>query len=235
MPSREETGRIPQINGFGSCWERPPKPPSGPASQELRSLPASQGHHHGGSSIWYSRPQPDIARAQPHLGAKICSLKWAQELEAPKLTRQLVERRVRFTSKACNREGSFRPKADSTPTSQRAELLRMGGRGPSRNFSVSSDGHPEVGHQCSDQCHLDCFKCGLQFQGQFVPVSSEPVLRIVAACHGYWLPWRLRQSSACLQCRRPGFDPWVGKIPGEGNSSPLQYSCLENPMDRGAW
>ena len=126
MPSRGETGRIPQINGFGSCWERPPKPPSGPASHELRSLPASQGHHHGGSSIWYSRPQPDIARAQPHLGAKICSLKWAQELEAPKLTRQLVERRVRFISKACNRVGSFRPKADSTPTSQRAELLRMG-------------------------------------------------------------------------------------------------------------
>ena len=32
-----------------------------------------------------------------------------------------------------------------------------------------------------------------------------------------------------------GFDPWVGKIPGEGNGNPLQYSCLENPMDGGAW
>ena len=32
-----------------------------------------------------------------------------------------------------------------------------------------------------------------------------------------------------------GFDPWVGKTPGEGNGNPLQYSCLENPMDRGAW
>ena len=28
------------------------------------------------------------------------------------------------------------------------------------------------------------------------------------------------------------FDPWVGKIPGEGNGNPLQYACLENPMDR---
>ena len=37
------------------------------------------------------------------------------------------------------------------------------------------------------------------------------------------------------QCGRPGFDPWVGKFPGEGNGNPLQYSCLENPMDRGAW
>ena len=26
-----------------------------------------------------------------------------------------------------------------------------------------------------------------------------------------------------------------GRSPGEGNDNPLQYSCLENPMDRGAW
>ena len=35
--------------------------------------------------------------------------------------------------------------------------------------------------------------------------------------------------------RRPGFDPWVRKIPGGGHGNPLQYSCLQNPMDRGAW
>ena len=35
--------------------------------------------------------------------------------------------------------------------------------------------------------------------------------------------------------KRQGFDPWIGKIPGEGNVNPLQYSCLENPRDRGAW
>ena len=29
--------------------------------------------------------------------------------------------------------------------------------------------------------------------------------------------------------------PELGKSPGEGNSNPLQYSCLGNPMDRGAW
>ena len=32
-----------------------------------------------------------------------------------------------------------------------------------------------------------------------------------------------------------GFDPWVGKIHGEGNGNPLQYSCLEKSVDRGAW
>ena len=31
------------------------------------------------------------------------------------------------------------------------------------------------------------------------------------------------------------FDPWVGNIPGGGHGNPLQYSCLENPMDRRAW
>ena len=29
--------------------------------------------------------------------------------------------------------------------------------------------------------------------------------------------------------------PGSGRFPGEGNDNPLQYSCLENSMDRGAW
>ena len=29
--------------------------------------------------------------------------------------------------------------------------------------------------------------------------------------------------------------PGLGRSPGEGKSNPLQYSCLDNPMDRGAW
>ena len=32
-----------------------------------------------------------------------------------------------------------------------------------------------------------------------------------------------------------GFIPRLGRSPGEGNSNPLQYSCLEDSMDRGAW
>ena len=36
-------------------------------------------------------------------------------------------------------------------------------------------------------------------------------------------------------CKRPGFDPWVGKIPQHGNGYPLHYSCLKNSMDRRAW
>ena len=32
-----------------------------------------------------------------------------------------------------------------------------------------------------------------------------------------------------------GLIPELERSPGEGNGNPLQYSCLENPMDRGAW
>ena len=35
--------------------------------------------------------------------------------------------------------------------------------------------------------------------------------------------------------RDTGSVPELGRSPGEGHSGPLQYSCLENPMDRGAW
>ena len=35
--------------------------------------------------------------------------------------------------------------------------------------------------------------------------------------------------------RDTGLIPGSGRYPGEGNGYPLQYSCLENSMDRGAW
>ena len=42
------------------------------------------------------------------------------------------------------------------------------------------------------------------------------------------------KASAC-NAGDLGSIPGLGRSPGEGNSNPLQYSCLENPMDRGAW
>ena len=35
--------------------------------------------------------------------------------------------------------------------------------------------------------------------------------------------------------RDVGSIPGLGRSPGEGHGNPVQYSCLENPMDRGAW
>ena len=42
------------------------------------------------------------------------------------------------------------------------------------------------------------------------------------------------KESAC-SVGDPGSIPGSGRSPGEGNDNPLQYSCLENPMDGGAW
>ena len=37
------------------------------------------------------------------------------------------------------------------------------------------------------------------------------------------------------EVRDTGLIPGLGGSPGEGHGNPLQYSCLENPMDKGAW
>ena len=42
------------------------------------------------------------------------------------------------------------------------------------------------------------------------------------------------KASAC-NAGDLGSIPGLGRSPGEGNGNPLQYSCLENRMDRGAW
>ena len=42
------------------------------------------------------------------------------------------------------------------------------------------------------------------------------------------------KESAC-NTGDPGSIPGLGRSPGEGNGNPLQCSCLENPVDRGAW
>ena len=42
-------------------------------------------------------------------------------------------------------------------------------------------------------------------------------------------------KEAACNAGDPGSIPGSGRSPGEGNGNPLQYSCLENPMDRGVW
>ena len=49
------------------------------------------------------------------------------------------------------------------------------------------------------------------------------------------LPGGSDDKESGLQHRRLGFNQGLGRSPGEGNGHPLQYSCLVNPMDRGAW
>ena len=63
-------------------------------------------------------------------------------------------------------------------------------------------------------------------------VVSDPGLQ-----HDRLPRWHSGKESACQcrRCKRHKFDPWVGKMPWRRAWGPTRYSCLENPMDRGAW
>ena len=87
-------------------------------------------------------------------------------------------------------------------------------------------------------CSLD--KAGL-FQSQVQCAASEiQQKRLQADFRGKLgitaciTEWRNNNKSTC-RYRRGGFDPWVGKIPREENANLVQYSCLENSMNRGVW
>ena len=49
------------------------------------------------------------------------------------------------------------------------------------------------------------------------------------------LPWWLRRKASAYNVGDLGSIPGSGRSPGKGKGNPLQYSCLENSMDRGAW
>ena len=50
----------------------------------------------------------------------------------------------------------------------------------------------------------------------------------------WWIRWLKKKKSAC-NAGDVGSIPGSGRSPGEGNGNPLQYSFLENSMDRGSW
>ena len=49
------------------------------------------------------------------------------------------------------------------------------------------------------------------------------------------LPWWLSSKESACNAGDVGSIPESGRSPEEGNGNPLQHSCRENPMDRGAW
>ena len=48
-------------------------------------------------------------------------------------------------------------------------------------------------------------------------------------------PGSLDSKASAYNMGDLGLIPGSGRSPGEGNGNPLQYPCLENPMDQGAW
>ena len=77
--------------------------------------------------------------------------------------------------------------------------------------------------------------CSLQFY------SNYPSIFFHKTQHRIMLSWTMgfldssdRKESAC-NSGDPGLIPRQGRTPGEGNGYPLQYCCLENTMQKGAW
>ena len=69
---------------------------------------------------------------------------------------------------------------------------------------------------------------------------SPFMLLKMALFHSFsWYPWNFPGGSVVKNLPAstgdPGLIPGLGRSPGEGTGYPLQYSCLEKPMDRGAW
>ena len=65
--------------------------------------------------------------------------------------------------------------------------------------------------------------------------SHEEHIPLSKPISSLWLRPSKESDCHCRRHKRHGFNPWVGKILGVGNGNPLQYSCLENSMDRGIW
>ena len=74
---------------------------------------------------------------------------------------------------------------------------------------------------------------GINVKKELVSYRKDKIilsLDLLPRCH-YWL-------TICLpvrRCKRHGSIPGSGRSPGGGHGNPLQYACLENPTDRGAW
>ena len=70
----------------------------------------------------------------------------------------------------------------------------------------------------------------------YVCVSMCAILKLLNIIKGF--PGGPVVKNPCANAEDAGdlgSVPGLGRLPREGNCNPLQYSCLENPMDRGGW
>ena len=65
--------------------------------------------------------------------------------------------------------------------------------------------------------------------------QTESSTDICSTCSTWGFPGGSAGKESACNARDPGSIPGLGRSPGEGHGNPLQYSCLENPMDRGVW
>ena len=75
----------------------------------------------------------------------------------------------------------------------------------------------------------------LSWNSQLLPRTAQPDSCLWLFFCYVGLPWWIVGKEPTCSAEDPGSIPGWGRSPGEGNGNPLQYSCLENPMDRAAW
>ena len=77
---------------------------------------------------------------------------------------------------------------------------------------------------------MDTFACTHAYKYIFISIQKSYFLHIY---NGF--PGSSDGKESAYNAGDLGSIPGSGKSPGEGNGSPLQYSCLQSPMDRGVW
>ena len=81
--------------------------------------------------------------------------------------------------------------------------------------------------------------CHSLLQGIFPTQGSNPGLHCEQILHQLShkgiFPGGSDSKASAYNAGDPGSIPWSGRSSGEGNGKPLQYSCLENSIDGGAW
>ena len=65
--------------------------------------------------------------------------------------------------------------------------------------------------------------------------AEEPQIKVQTSIGSQGFPGSSDGEESAWNVGNQGSIPGLGRSPGGGNDNPLQYSCLENPMDRGAW
>ena len=66
-------------------------------------------------------------------------------------------------------------------------------------------------------------------------LQNDDVFGLRSAHEAPWLPWWLSSKESACNVGEKGLIPGLGRSPGEENGNSLQYSYLEDSMDRGTW
>ena len=94
-----------------------------------------------------------------------------------------------------------------------------------------------LSNSCRILHHINALQHVYHPSNTFQVVSTFCLLQIMSKKdrHTSFFPGGSEVKASDWNAGDPGSIPESGRSPGEGNGNPLQYSCLENPMEGGAW